>query len=156
MAGAILGGFGAGGVVGAFVAGAESHRHHRKVARLLGVLVVGVVVFALASNLPFTLVGSFLAGFGYLTSQTRSSTLLLRSIEDHERGRVMAMWSVAFIGTRPLASLLDGWIGEQVNVRAAALVMAVPAAAAIVLSARLDQRRNRSGPPAAPQVATAG
>lgn len=156
MAGAILGAFGAGGVVGAFVAGAESHRHHRKVARLLGVLVGGIVIFAVATTLPFTLVGSFLAGFGYLTSQTRSSTLLLRSIEDHERGRVMALWSVAFIGTRPLASLLDGWVGEHVNVRAAALVMAVPAAAALLLSARLDRRRNRSGPPAAPQVATAG
>ena len=54
MAGAILGGFGAGGVVGAFVAGAESHRHHRKVARLLGVLVAFVGMDVVTATPRFT------------------------------------------------------------------------------------------------------
>jgi MFS family permease len=141
LAGLILGAFGAGGVTGAFVAGAESARHHRKVARLLGLLVAGLLLFAFATRLPFVLLGSFVAGFGYLTAQTRTSTLLVRSIADHERGRIMALWSIAFIGTRPVASLLDGLIGDLIDLRVAALVMALPAAAAIAVSVRLDRQR---------------
>ena len=53
----------------------------------------------------------------------------------------MAMWSIAFIGTRPLASLLDGFLGETVDLRVAALVMGIPAAAAGALSFRLDRNR---------------
>ncbi len=141
LAGVILGAFGAGGVTGAFVAGAESMRHHRKVARLLAVLVSGLALFALARVLPLVLVGSFLAGFGYLTAQTRTSTLLVRSIADHERGRIMALWSIAFIGTRPIASLIDGLIADLVSLRVAALTMAVPAAIAIAVSLRFDRQR---------------
>jgi MFS family permease len=140
LAGLLLGAFGAGGVVGAFVAGAESPRHHRKVARLLLLLTGGIVVFGLSGVLPLTLAGAFVAGFGYLAAQTRTSTLLIRSIADHERGRIMALWSIAFIGTRPLASLLDGLLADFVDLRLAAVVMAVPAAAACAWSYRIDRR----------------
>jgi predicted MFS family arabinose efflux permease len=140
LAGVILGCFGAGAVIGAFVAGAEARRHHRKVAILLALLVVGTTVFALANQLYVVLGGTMLAGFGYLTSQTRTTTLLYRSIADNERGRVMALWSIAFIGTRPLASLVDGFIGSAINIQTAALVMATPAAAACALSIVMDRR----------------
>ncbi len=146
LAGLILGAFGAGGVAGAFVAGAESTRHHRKVGRLLATLAGGVVLFALSWVLPLTLVGSFVAGFGYLAAQTRTSTLLLRSTADAERGRVMALWSIAFIGTRPLASLLDGLLADFVSLRLAAAVMAVPAVVAAFLSFRMDRRRHNAAP----------
>ena len=151
LAGVILGCFGAGAVIGAFVAGAEARRHHRKVAILLGLLVLGTTIFALATHLPFALAGTMLAGFGYLTSQTRTTTLLYRSIADSERGRIMALWSIAFIGTRPLASLVDGLIGSAIGVRTAALVMAVPAAIACGLSVVADRRSLRGA--SAPQGA---
>ena len=101
LAGVILGCFGAGAVFGAFLAGKEASRHHRKVAITLGVLFAGTVVFGLSTWLWLTLAGSLAGGFGYLTSQTRTTTRLYRSIEDHERGRIMALWSVAFVGIRP-------------------------------------------------------
>ena len=154
LAGVILGCFGAGAVIGAFVAGAEARRHHRKVAILLGLLVLGTTIFALATRLPFALAGTMLAGFGYLTSQTRTTTLLYRSIADSERGRIMALWSIAFIGTRPLASLVDGLIGSVIGVRTAALVMAVPAAVACGLSVAADRRSRQ--PSAASAAASSG
>lgn len=141
LTGVILGSFGAGAVLGAFLAGAEAHRHHRRVAALLGLLTGGTVLFALAGGLPQLLLGAVLAGFGYLTSQTRTTTLLYRTISDSERGRVMALWTMAFIGTRPLASLVDGLIGSAFGVRVAALAMGVPAACACVLSLAMDRRR---------------
>jgi hypothetical protein len=44
-----------------------------------------------------------------------------------ERGRVMALWSVAFLGLRPFASLLDGALAGAFGVRVAAIVLALPA-----------------------------
>ena len=75
-----------------------------------------------------------IAGFGYLASQTRATTLLLLEVEDHERGRIMALWSVAFLGSRRVASLLDGALATALGPRSATLVMALPvllAAAAV-------------------------
>ena len=42
----------------------------------------------------------------------------------------MALWSVAFLGLRPIASLTDGAIAGAFGVRAAGVVLAVPALAA--------------------------
>ena len=145
-AGVILGAFGAGSVFGAFVAGSESPRHHRRVAGLLAVFVIGLVVFSLSAGLPMIVAGSFLAGFGFLTAQTRTSALLARSTADHERGRVMALWAIAFIGVRPFASLLDGFLGDYAGVRIAGLVMALPVAAACLVSLALHRRFRPADP----------
>jgi MFS family permease len=143
LAGLILGGFGAGAVLAAFVAGAESVRHHRKVAILLGVLLAGMVLFALSPWVALMLTGSVVAGFGYLASQTRTSSMMYRLIADHERGRIMAIWSVAFIGIRPIASLVDGAIAAVAGTAVATLAMALPVAAALVLSIVLQRRETR-------------
>ena len=140
LAGVILGGFGAGAVLGAFVAGAESARHHRKVAILLSLVVIGLVTFALSPWLGPALLGMVLAGFGYLASQTRTSTMMYRRIGAQERGRIMAVWSVAFIGIRPLASLADGAIASWAGYQVATLVMTLPAAVAVFISLALGRR----------------
>jgi predicted MFS family arabinose efflux permease len=143
LAGFILGGFGAGAVVAAFVAGGESARHHRKVAILLGLVVIGLVLFAVSPWLGVALAGIVLAGFGYLSAQTRTSTMMYRHVAHHERGRIMALWSVAFIGIRPIASLVDGALASVAGFEVATLVMAAPAAAAVVVSLALGRRERR-------------
>jgi len=64
----------------------------------------------------------------------------------------MALWSVAFLGLRPLASLLDGTIAGAFGVRAAGVCLAIPALAAAALILRLRQRplRGRQPAPATP------
>jgi hypothetical protein len=52
----------------------------------------------------------------------------------------MALWSVAFLGFRPAASLLDGAIAGAFGVRTAGVVLALPAlacAAALLAAPRL-------------------
>jgi MFS family permease len=140
LAGLILGGFGAGAVLAAFLAGAEARRHHRRVAMLLGVLVAGLLGFAFSPWLALTLLGSVVAGFGYLAAQTRTSSMMYRYAGDHERGRIMALWSVAFIGVRPIASLVDGAIASLAGTTAATLAMTVPAVVAMGLSIVMARR----------------
>ena len=57
----------------------------------------------------------------------------------------MSLWSIAFIRTRPFASLVDGFVADWFSLRAAALLMAVPAVGACLLSYSIDRRAGRAG-----------
>ena len=54
----------------------------------------------------------------------------------------MALWSVAFLGLRPIASLSDGAIAGAFGVRSAGVVLAVPALAVALTILALERRRN--------------
>jgi hypothetical protein len=45
----------------------------------------------------------------------------------------MALWSIAFLGLRPFASLLDGAIASATSVHVAGIVLTVPALLAVGL-----------------------
>ena len=66
-------------------------------------------------------------GFGYLASNTAATTRLQRDVDDAHRGRIMALWSIAFLGIRPLGSLVDGAIASWAGLRVAAFTMSLPA-----------------------------
>jgi len=55
----------------------------------------------------------------------------------------MALWGIAFLGVRPLASLVDGAIASAAGVRTAGVVLALPALAAAALIG-LTTARGRS------------
>ena len=96
----------------------------------------GIVLFALSPSLWLGFAFLVVAGFGYLASNARATTQLQLEVDESQRGRVMALWSVAFLGLRPFASLGDGAIAGLAGVRVAAVVLALPALAAAVLIAR--------------------
>ena len=125
LTGYLIGAFGLGAVI------ASVFPIHRPRDRMIGVLFAvfgaGMVAFALAPGLAPAFVALGVAGAGYLAGQTRATTRLQLEVGEHERGRVMALWSVAFLGSRPLASLLDGGIASLAGPRVATAVMALPA-----------------------------
>jgi hypothetical protein len=89
----------------------------------------GIVAFSLTPWLPVGLGFLAVAGFGYLASNTSATSRLQLEVAEHQRGRIMALWSVAFLGLRPVASLADGAIAGAFGVRTAGVVLAVPALA---------------------------
>ncbi len=40
---------------------------------------------------------------------------------------VMALWAIAWAGTKPIASLLDGWLATVLSVRLAGIILIMPA-----------------------------
>lgn len=125
--GYIVGVFGAGAVTAAFVVAGRVGGSRRRMFATLLLLGGGMVVFALTPWLALALPVLFVAGFGYLASNTHATSRLQLGVEPWERGRVMALWSVAFLGLRPFASLIDGAIAGAYGVRVAAVVLALPA-----------------------------
>ena len=105
VAGIIIGMFGAGAVTAAlFLAGRARARRAAPSLTLL-LLSGGIVAFSLSPSLLVAAPFLFVAGFGYLASNARATTQLQLEVDETQRGRVMALWSVAFLGLRPFASL---------------------------------------------------
>jgi sugar phosphate permease len=99
----------------------------RRMALTLGALGIGILLFSVSPWLALGLPLLALAGFGYLGSNTSATTRLALGVEPWQRGRIMALWSIAFLGLRPVASLLDGALAGAFGVRVAGVVLAVPA-----------------------------
>lgn len=97
------------------------------------VLGAGLVVAGVAATPPQATAGMFLAGAGFILGTVALNTRIQRRIPDHLRGRVMAIWVVAFAGSRPFAALLNGSVAELVSVPAAFLVGALITVCAIPL-----------------------
>ena len=134
-AGTIVGAFGVGAVAAAFIFAGRIGGTRRRMAGTMGLMAAGMTAFAVAPWLPLGFCFLAAAGFGYLVSNTSATARLQLSVEEHERGRIMALWSIAFLGVRPVASLLDGVVAGLAGVRVATVVLAVPALAGALVAA---------------------
>jgi len=61
-------------------------------------------------------------GIGMTFALTTLSAQIQSRVPEHLRGRIMALWSVAFLGSRPIIALINGTIADHVGVRVALLV----------------------------------
>jgi MFS family permease len=85
----------------------------------LAIMGAGTLVAALAPGPAIAVLGIATAGVGMTFSLNAFTTLVQADVPDALRGRVMALWSMAFIGSRPLTALSTGWLTDSVGVRAA-------------------------------------
>jgi MFS family permease len=135
-AGFLIGVFGAGAVTAAIVLAGRITGSRTRLAGMLGLLGIGMAGFSAIPSLGLALPVLFVAGFGYLAANTAATSRLQLEVDERHRGRIMALWTVAFVGLRPVASLLDGAIAATVSVRVAGVVLAMPALAVAVVVAR--------------------
>jgi MFS family permease len=138
---------GIGAVVGGLIA--ASRRSTRASALAQAALFFGVAI-GLAALAPDSLtekLALLLVGAGSVTFLSLGSTTLQLSSDPSMRGRVMSLWSVAFMGSTPIGGPIVGWIGGSAGPRWALGVGAVAAiAAAAVGWATLGSPRRASGP----------
>ena len=74
------------------------------------------------------------SGVGMMLSVTSFTTQLQQSLPDAMRGRVMALWTVCFVGSRPLAAAVNGAVADTFSVQAALLLLAAFLAALMVFT----------------------
>jgi MFS family permease len=141
-AGFFIGAFGAGAVLAAFLVAGRVAGSRGRMLATLALLGSGLVAYSLVPWLPVAYVLLGVAGFGYLASNTAATSRLQLDVHPDQRGRIMALWSIAFLGLRPIASLADGAIAGAFGVRAAGVALAVPAllAAAAIYFLQRHQR----------------
>jgi MFS family permease len=119
---------GIGAVVGGLIA--ASRRAARAEALARTALFFGVAI-GLAAAAPSQLteeLALLLVGAGSVTFLSLGSTTLQLAAEPSMRGRVMSLWSVAFMGSTPIGGPIVGWIGGAAGARWA---LGIGAAAAV-------------------------
>jgi MFS family permease len=115
----------------------------------LTLVVAGFVGVAFAPSAGVALAVIVVAGIGYLAASSDVSTTLLELLDDGLRGRVMALWTMGFIGGRPIAALIDGAVSDGVDPQQAFLVMAgILALGACVFAIWLARSRDGLSPAA--------
>jgi MFS family permease len=140
-AGVIVGAFGAGAVAAAIAGAGRVTGTRRRMAATLGLTGGGILLFSLSPWFALGLGFLACAGCGYLLSNAAATARLQLGVEEHERGRIMALWSIAFLGIRPIASIIDGAVAGAFGVRAAGVVMAIPALAGAAVAANIVRVR---------------
>ncbi len=125
--------FGVGAAVGmaalALLRGRVASQHVSAVG--LSGLGAGCAVLAVAPAPAVAIAGFVLAGLGFGWAMTGLGTLVQERAPELLRGRIMALWLVGFLGSRPIAAALLGGTADVFSVRAAfavAMVFCVTAA----------------------------
>ena len=116
-------------------------------------IVLGLATTGLAPVATVAVIGFGITGAGFVFAVTGFTTLLQRRVPDAFRGRVMALWSVAFLGNRPIAATVDGAASDAFGPRLALLVAMTAAMAAVVIAWRLrhaEVDRRLDGEPSEP------
>jgi MFS family permease len=144
--------------IGAVVGGLISAARPRPRARALCLAAVGwgiaILAAAAAPTLPLELTALVFVGYGSITFNSLAKTTLQLAAEPTMRGRVMALWALAWLGSTPIGGPIVGWVGQNAGARWSLVIGGLPTLICGILAlpalARIDRRRTGEQPPAAP------
>jgi len=144
MVGMLSASFGIGAAIGmVLLAYMGSRLASQRVSSLgLSGMAAGCVVLAFGTVPAVALAGFALAGLGFGAAMTGLATVVQERAPEELRGRIMALWLVGFVGSRPIAAALLGGTADLVSVQAAFALAAVSS----VIVALLCRPSALSGP----------
>jgi len=137
--------------VGAVGGGLISAARSRPRARSLCVAAIGwgiaITAAAVAPTLPLELAALVFVGYGSITFNSYAKTTLQLASEPAMRGRVMALWALAWQGSTPLGGPLVGWIAQDFGARWSLVAGGLPTLLCGLLAlpalTRIDRRAAR-------------
>jgi MFS family permease len=136
--------FGAGAVVGAIIIANRQRPGWRgKWLFLANVLFPPMlVVFIFNTWMPLSFVLEFFMGAAFMIEYTMINTLLQTSVEDHMRGRIMALYTITFLGFSPFGNLALGALSARYGLGpSVAVFAAISLVLSLILFRRIPQMR---------------
>jgi MFS family permease len=140
---------GAGAVVGGLATAAAGRRPATALAWTAVVFGAIHIAASLAPTLAMTYVALLFLGAASIRFLALGNATLQLAAEPAMRGRVMALWSVAFLGSTPIGGPIVGWLGEHVGPRfafglggvatLACGILAYPVLSRVVARASIDE-----------------
>lgn len=79
------------------------------------ILGIGLIAFSLSRFLPFSLFTMLFVGLGTILQVAAGNTILQTIVDDEKRGRVMSLFTMAFLGTIPFGNLLGGALADRLS-----------------------------------------
>jgi len=103
---------------------------------------IGIILFSLSRAVWLSLLLLVPIGFGMMVHMAASNTILQTVSDDDKRGRVMSFYTMAFMGTAPLGSLLAGSMASRLGATNTLIIGgAACLVASIVFAAKLPLLR---------------
>jgi MFS family permease len=87
----------------------------RVIAAASGLFGLALVAFGFSRVLWLSLLIMPLVGAGFMVSLAATNTVIQTLTEEHLRGRVMAFYTMSFLGTAPLGSLMAGVLADRIG-----------------------------------------
>jgi MFS family permease len=144
-----------GSVIGALQV---ARRHDITLAVLLKAsigMAASVAALALAPNAPLAMVATAAVGFCGIFLLSGSNALVQLRADPAMRGRVLALFSMVFLGSTPLGGPIIGWISETFNPRVGVAVGSAAAVAVAVWATRRVRRLSQATRPVQEDAVTA-
>jgi MFS family permease len=104
------------------------------------IAVASVMPAAVLVDLVFVVIGASSTMF-----TVNANATLQRRSDPEMRGRVMALWAVALLGTQPIAAPVFGILADRVGPRLSLTAVAVVAAGTSIVAIRTSARESRTG-----------
>ena len=123
---------GVGAVVGGLVTAGRRATGTKVVAVAAGAFGAATLLLAVMPTVYTAAAALLLVGAASIWFLSTGNATLQMTAEPQMRGRVMALWAVAFLGTTPVGGPLVGWVAQEVGPRWA---LALGGVAALVASA---------------------
>ncbi|MFA6598031.1 MAG: MFS transporter [Ignavibacteriaceae bacterium] len=108
---------GIGAVVGGLATASRKKSTSRGLIKTAFGFGVAVILASLAPTFHIALVAMFIVGIFSITFTSQGDTILQLESAPNMRSRVVALWSVAFLGSTPIGGPIIGWIGEYAGPR---------------------------------------
>ncbi len=115
--GILMGATGVGALFGALTLASRSGVHGlgRWVALSCGGFGVSLILFSWSRNFWISAALLLPVGFSMMLQMSSSNTLIQAMVPDHLRGRVMAVYSMMFMGMAPFGALLGGALADRLG-----------------------------------------
>jgi MFS family permease len=117
---------GAGAVVGGLVAASRQTPRARALAVAAGGWGLAIMAAAVAPTLGWELVAMVFVGYGSITFNSMAKTRLQLAAVPAMRGRVMALWAMAWLGSTPIGGPIVGWVAQELSARWSLAVGGLP------------------------------
>jgi MFS family permease len=142
---------GLGAVIGGLASARRAAATTASMLRAAGMFGASMLLTAAAPTLPLAVASLLFVGAASIRFIATANAALQLGAAPEMRGRVMALWGVAFLGTTPIGGPIVGWIGQVYGARSAIVVGAVAAIGAAAAGYRA-LRRSTAGVPAHAQT----
>lgn len=86
-----------------------------KIAQATLAFGAALVAFASTDRLAVALIVLPISGAGFMIALAATNTVVQTLVPEHLRGRVMAFYTMAFLGTAPIGSLIAGFAAERIG-----------------------------------------
>lgn len=116
---ALMSAFGAGAAIGGIIAASRKETGPQAFLGFGALAGFSILLASVAPTLGLAIAGMVLVGFFTVNMVSTANSMIQMEAHPDMRGRVMAIWSMAMMGSTPIGGPIIGWIGEYTDARIA-------------------------------------